>query len=221
MSHDPYTNPSASTYECPNPPPSSLTQSFHASLPHFEPTRLVPLPAIAQSLGLGAVFLKSETSRLSLPSFKILGASWGTFRALCERFGLPPGESSLEDLKAALGRVEGGNGVGVGTGTEGGKLVLAAATDGNHGRAVAYMARLLGLRGRIFVPRNMHPATFALIESEGATVVRTEGDYDFAVSKAVEFAKRSEEQGEGDAVLVQDNAWEGYEVVPGVSRSVV
>ncbi|MGI5271743.1 pyridoxal-phosphate dependent enzyme [Nonomuraea sp. CA-218870] len=90
-----------------------------------------------------------------------------------------------------------------------GPLTLVTATDGNHGRAVARMARLLGQRARVFTPGGVHPEAVAAIAAEGADVTEVGGSYDEAVKRA---ASAAEEPG---AVLVQDTAWEGYEETPG------
>lgn len=87
-------------------------------------------------------------------------------------------------------------------------LELVTATDGNHGRAVARIARRLGQRAHVFVSRGVHPGAVAAIGAEGARVTRVEGSYDRAVREAADAARA-----EG-AVLVQDTAWEGYEEVP-------
>jgi diaminopropionate ammonia-lyase len=87
---------------------------------------------------------------------------------------------------------------------------LVTATDGNHGRAVARMAAHLGTTATVFVPQVMLEATAALIESEGADVIRVDGDYDEAVRAAAKHAAA-----EGDRALVQDTAWDGYVEVPG------
>lgn len=133
------------------------------------------MPALAAELGVGGVVVKDESSRLGLPAFKVLGASWACHRVLEEHPG----------------------------------AALVTATDGNHGRAVAHMARQLGVRATVFVPRVMRPETAARIADEGADVVRVHGDYDAAVARAATFA--SERQGQQ---LVQDTAWDGYEQVP-------
>ncbi|WJV47855.1 pyridoxal-phosphate dependent enzyme [Streptomyces flavofungini] len=85
---------------------------------------------------------------------------------------------------------------------------LVTATDGNHGRAVARIARQLGQRAHVFVSQGVHPGAAAAIEGEGARVTRVAGDYDRAVREAAAAARA---QG---SVLVQDMAWEGYEEVP-------
>ncbi|MFH8561667.1 diaminopropionate ammonia-lyase [Streptomyces sp. NPDC017988] len=88
------------------------------------------------------------------------------------------------------------------------RLCLVTATDGNHGRAVARMARQLGLRAHVFVPEGVHPAAVAAIGGEGAEVTTVAGSYDAAVRRAADAA------GAPDAVLIQDMAWDGYEEVP-------
>jgi diaminopropionate ammonia-lyase len=88
-------------------------------------------------------------------------------------------------------------------------VTLVAATDGNHGRAVAWLARRAGQRARAFVPRGVHPAAVAAIAAEGAQVTEISGTYDDAVGLAVEAASAP------DAQLVQDAGWPGYEEVPG------
>jgi diaminopropionate ammonia-lyase len=92
----------------------------------------------------------------------------------------------------------------------GARVLLVTATDGNHGRAVARMAAVLGQRARVFVPGGVHPAVVAAIAAEGAQVTRVAGSYDEAVGLAVQAASQQEQ-----AVLVQDMGWPGYEQVPG------
>ena len=134
------------------------------------PTPLIGLPELAAELGVRAVHVKDESSRLGLPAFKILGASWAVARVISERTG------ALADL-AALRRAAAGSG-----------LHLVTATDGNHGRAVAHMAHLLGLTATVFVPAVMTPAAAEAIAAEGAQVVRTDDDYDAAVAIGARFA---------------------------------
>ncbi|MFJ9243474.1 diaminopropionate ammonia-lyase [Streptomyces sp. NPDC101776] len=161
-------------------PPSADVRDFHAGLPGYAPTALTELPFLARELGVGRVFVKDESARLGLPAFKALGASWAIHRVLARR---PAG---------------------------GGPVRLVTATDGNHGRAVARMARLFGQRAQVFVPRGVHPAAVTAIEDEGADVVLVPGPYDEAVRRAADAAA-----GGPDSVLVQDTAWPGYERIPG------
>ena len=90
-----------------------------------------------------------------------------------------------------------------------GPVTLVAATDGNHGRALAWMARRLGQRAHVFVPTGVHPTAIAAIAAEGAQVTEITGTYDDAVRLAAKAAR------EPDAELVQDAGWPGYEEVPG------
>jgi diaminopropionate ammonia-lyase len=90
-----------------------------------------------------------------------------------------------------------------------GPVTLVAATDGNHGRALAWMARLRGQRAHLFVPSGVHPAAVAAITAEGAQVTEIAGSYDDAIRLAAKAAR------EPEAELVQDAGWPGYEQVPG------
>lgn len=101
-----------------------------------------------------------------MPSFKVLGASWALFRALAEHLSLERSPESFEELRDLVA-------------DEG--VVLSAATAGNHGRAVARIAALLGVGAKIYVPMGTAPARIASIEAEGAIVHIVDGDYDDAV----------------------------------------
>ena len=168
-------------------------QAFHASLPAYQQTPLVELPELAAELGVATVFVKDESNRLGLPAFKILGASWAVNWALSERSGFDVPATSLTELRDRSG-----------------PLTLVTATDGNHGRAVARLAALLGLAARIYVPGGTTPETVDAIASEGAAVVETDLIYDEVV-----WAAASSTAGHPDDLLIQDTAWRGYEEVPG------
>src|SRR5829696_1801559 len=168
---------------------------FHRRLPGYEETPLVDAPGLADALGVGKVLVKDESSRLRLPAFKILGGSWAVYRALEER--LPEGEfgdwETVEELKERLEPLR--------------PLDLVAATDGNHGRALARVAGLLGLGAKIFVPEDMAAARREAIAGEGAEVVVVGGTYDEAVERS------AAEEGER-GLVVSDMSWPGYERIP-------
>ncbi len=179
-------------------PPDDAPMRFHRRLPGYEPTPLRGLPALAEELGVGQVLLKDESSRLGLPSFKALGASWALYRTLEAHLGrsLEPW-ANLGELAERLAPAL--------------PLRVVAATDGNHGRAVAAMARQLGLACRIFVPRGTAAARIAAIEGEGASCEVVEGDYDAAVARS---AAEAAEDRSGRTLVVSDTSWPGYEDVP-------
>src|SRR5690606_41566472 len=115
------------------------------------------------------VTAKIETSRYGLPAFKILGASWAIYRELCRRIpGLESRWSTLDDLRRETESLGG--------------ITFVAATDGNHGRAVAHMASLLRQQSHILVPAGMARAPIRGIESESATVTVIDGTYDDAIA---------------------------------------
>ena len=174
------------------PPPDRSPLHFHRRLPGYEETPLVDAPELAEALGVGKVFVKDESSRLGLPAFKVLGASWAVYRALEERVGNDGlgNWETIDDLKAKLEPLR--------------PLTLVAATDGNHGRAVARVARLLGLGARIFVPDDMAAARREAIAREGAEVAVVDGTYDEAVERSAE----------SEGLLISDTSWPGYERVP-------
>ena len=167
--------------------------AFHRRLPGYAVTPLVAAPALAAELGLSALRVKVESDRLGLPAFKMLGASWATYRTLVERLGTEPEWSSVDELRAALAPL--------------GPLALAAATDGNHGRAVARMAQLLGYGAHIFVPEGTAQARIDGIASEGAEVTVVDGTYDDAVMVSAAMAS-------DDVLVISDTSWEGYTKVP-------
>ena len=188
-----FINPDARTWKYTYETDISLARDFHRRLPGYEPTPLVPLNDLAKEIGVQAVFVKDESSRLGLPAFKILGASWGTFRAIAEQTGVPL-DATLEDVSEAAKKAG---------------IILFAATEGNHGRAVARMAKILTVPARIFMSKFADQETCQKIESEGATVTVIPGTYDDAV--AVAFA---ESQKTTTGILIQDNAFKGYEQIP-------
>ena len=176
------------------PYPDRTPLRFHRRLPGYEETPLIDAPKLASALGVGKVFVKDESSRLRLPAFKILGASWAVYRALEERLGKDFGDwEEIWELEERLAPLR--------------PLSLVAATDGNHGRAVARVARLLGLGAKIFVPGYMANARREAIASEGAEVIVVDGTYDEAVKRSAGAAR---ERG----LVISDMSWPGYERIP-------
>jgi diaminopropionate ammonia-lyase len=177
-------------------PPGSAAQprAFHARLPAYAPTPLVAAPDLAAALGVAEVVVKDESRRLGLPAFKMLGASWATFRALEARAGGSlDGWRTIDELRFAVEPL--------------GPLTLACATEGNHGRAVARMAHLAGLDAHIVVPEHVAAARVDAIRDEGARIETIDGTYEDAVARSAELIGER-------TLVVSDTAWPGYEEIP-------
>ena len=169
---------------------------FHQTFRQYQPTPLVALPGLAAELGVAGVWVKDESRRFDLNSFKVLGGSYAIARYLGGVLGIEPAELSFARLnepeaRRALGTVN-----------------FVTATDGNHGRAVAWSARELGHRAIVFMPRGTVAARVANIEKEGAEVHVTDGNYDETIRSARAYMERH------GGVIVQDTAWEGYRDIP-------
>lgn len=136
--------------------------------------------------------MKEESSRFGLPAYKVLGASWAIYNELLLTTGVAAGRESLDELRAVL---------------DGAQLTLVAATDGNHGRAVARAARWFGLESEIFVPASMVDVRIEALRAEGASVKIIDGGYDETVQAAAASASVKR-------LLIQDTSWDGYERIP-------
>jgi diaminopropionate ammonia-lyase len=178
----------------PHPAPTSTARNVHRRLPEYAASPLRELPAVAAQLGLGSVWAKDESSRLGLPAFKILGASWASYRGLSKRLGHEPKPwTNIEELAEAFASLR--------------PLTLATATDGNHGRAVARAARWYGISAHIYIPKGTAAAREDAIRSEGAEVTVVDGSYDDAVAMAAASAGP-------DTLIVSDTSWDGYTEIP-------
>jgi diaminopropionate ammonia-lyase len=171
-------------------------RTFQASVPGYAPTPLVALTDLADRLGLGQIFVKDESTRYGLGAFKGLGAIHAIGRVLCRKFGLEFGTATFRDLTSPERREQAR------------ELVFCTATDGNHGKGVAWAAAQFGCGAQVFMPQGTVQARVQAIEAWGATVTVTDLDYDGTVALA---AKTAEEQ---NWVLLQDTGWEGYTEAP-------
>ncbi len=167
--------------------------AFHTQLSGYEPTRLVASPRLADRLGVASVVVKYEQERFGLPAFKMLGAAWATFRAVAAFAAVDFARlSGFDDLLRDGVRLP---------------KRLVTATDGNHGRAIARLAKMLGIEAHVWVPSDMKQQRISDIEGEGAVVHVVDGSYDLAVTTAASHASH-------DVIVVSDTAWPGYEEVP-------
>jgi diaminopropionate ammonia-lyase len=193
-----YCRPAARDWAC--APPTAAAAGFHAGLPGYLPTGLAEVPALADELTVGRVFVKDESARMGLAAFKVLGASWAVANVLAEAAAVTAPAGAPKDLTLA----------GLRRAAAARPVELVTATDGNHGRALAWMGRLVGLTTRVFVSATVPPGASSAIAAEGATVTIADGAYDRAVEQAAAYAAAGYSR-----VLVQDTARPGYERVPG------
>ena len=172
-------------------------EKFHKSIEGYEKTPLVKLDNLAKKLGVKNIFVKDESYRYGLNAFKGLGGLYAIFRIVCDKLNLDPSSTTFEDLQSEEIKQKLKD------------IVFVTATDGNHGKGVAWAANKLGCKSVVFMPKGSVLARAKAIESMGnSTVTITDLNYDDAVRKASSLA---DEKG---WYLVQDTAWEGYEDVP-------
>ena len=172
-------------------------QSFHASFPVYKETPLVELKHTAKSMGLGNIYIKDESYRFGLNAFKVLGGSYAIGNYLAKRLGKSITEMPYEKLVS--GEIN----------RELGDITFVTATDGNHGRGVAWTAKQLQQKSVVYMPKGSAEERLMNIRAEGADASITDLNYDEAVRLA---NSQAEQKG---WVMVQDTAWEGYEDIPG------
>ena len=171
-------------------------EQFHRSFPQYTPTPLVTLDHLAKLFGVEKIYVKDESKRFDLNAFKVLGGSFAIGRYIAQRLG-----KSIDQLSfAAMTSPE--------VRTQLGELTFVTATDGNHGRGVAWTANKLGQKSVVYMPRGSAPERLQNIRALGSDASITDLVYDDTVRLA---RKRAEEP---NCVLVQDTSWDGYTEVP-------
>ena len=176
------------------PKNAKKARSFHKTIPGYSPTPLVSLRDTAKELGVGKIWVKDESKRFGLNAFKVLGGSYAMGRLLTERMGLD--HPDFPTLTAQSTREQLGD------------ITFVTATDGNHGRGVAWSAAQFGQKSVVYMPAGSAPERLENIRSAGAAADIIDGNYDDAVRLA---ARQAAEKG---WLLVQDTAWEGYTQIP-------
>ena len=171
-------------------------RTFHQSFPRYNPTPLAHLPETAKCLGLGDVYVKDESYRFGLNAFKVLGGSFAIGNYLAEKLGKDISEVSYEMLTSPETKKELGD------------ITFVTATDGNHGRGVAWTANQFQLKSVVYMPKGSALERLNNIKAEGAEASITDMNYDEAVRLA-----NSQAETKG-WVMVQDTAWDGYEDIP-------
>ncbi len=161
----------------------------------YAPTPLVALPGLAAEAGVASLHLKDEAGRFGIGSFKALGGAYAVARVLARELSDRTGRAiSVEEATTGL--------------PEAAQVTVTCATDGNHGRSVAWGAQRFGCRAVIFIHATVSEGRRAAIARYGAEVRRVKGDYDDSVRIAAETAARDGWH------VVSDTSWEGYLDVP-------
>ena len=169
---------------------------FHSTFPVYEKTPLVSLKKLAEKMGVKNIYLKDESYRFGLNAFKVLGAGYAIANEIGNRIGKDITELSAESILSAETKEKIGD------------ITFVTATDGNHGRGVAWTANQLGQKSVVYMPKGSALERLENIRKEGAAANIMDMNYDEAVRLA---QKNAEEKG---WVVVQDTAWEGYENIP-------
>ena len=172
-------------------------RKFHESFPQYSVTPLAQLKGMAEYLGLGSLFVKDESYRFGLNAFKVLGGSFAMARYIAGQLGKDVSEVDYNYLTGDKLKEEFG------------QATFFTATDGNHGRGVAWAANRLGQKAVVLMPKGSVQSRFNNIAKEGAQVSIEEVNYDECVRRANAMAEKTEH-----GVMVQDTAWEGYEDIP-------
>jgi diaminopropionate ammonia-lyase len=170
---------------------------FHRSFPQYSPTPLVKLSHLADLFGIRGIYIKDESFRFDLNAFKVLGGSYAIAKYIAKRLGRNIAEINYDTL------------VSEETKRKLGDITFYTATDGNHGRGVAWAANRLKQKAVVFMPRGSSHIRLQAILNEGAEAAVTDLNYDDAVRLA---NKKASEDPNG--VVVQDTAWDGYEEIP-------
>lgn len=174
----------------------SKAKNFHESFLEYYKTPLVELDNLAKKVGLKGIYLKDESYRFGLNAFKVLGGSFAMGRYLADKLGedikdLPYEKLTSDEVREKLG-----------------DITFVTATDGNHGRGVAWTANRLKQKSVVYMPKGSSLQRLNNIKAEGADASITDLNYDDAVRLAAKYAD------EHNGLMVQDTAWEGYEKIP-------
>jgi len=173
---------------------ASKVSQFHSKLPHYTPTPLVNLSQLANHLKIKHLLVKDESQRFDLNAFKVLGASYAIAKYLVKLLGLAESELAFDKIITNKAKYK--------------HVTFVTATDGNHGRAVAWVTKLFGCKSVVYMPKGSTKARLEAISNLGGHASITELNYDDTVIYAQQQAENK------GWVLLQDTSWEGYEEIP-------
>lgn len=171
-------------------------KAFHQSFDQYSKTPLQDLKELADHIGVGGVYLKDESYRFGLNAFKVLGGSFAIAKYMADKLEKDISELGYKALTSDKTKEKLGN------------MLFVTATDGNHGRGVAWTANQLGQKSVVYMPKGSSGVRVENIRKEGAEVTVQDMNYDDCVRLAAKYAE------ENGGLIVQDTAWEGYEDIP-------
>lgn len=171
-------------------------RNFHKSFIEYQMTPLHSLKALSHKLNVQNIWIKDESYRFGLNAFKVLGGSYAVGKYLAKKLDKDISELSFEILKSREMKERLGS------------ITFVTATDGNHGRGIAWAAKQLGQKSVVFMPKGSSEIRLSNIKKEGAKASITELNYDDTVRLAKQYAD------DNNGVFIQDSSWEGYEEIP-------
>ncbi len=171
-------------------------RDFHSKFNEYKPTPLVSLDGLAKKMNVSKILVKDESKRFDLNAFKVLGGAYAIAKLICKELKIDIDVIGFEYLKSVEVKEKLGD------------ITFVTATDGNHGRGIAWAAKELNQKAVVYMPRGSARKRIRAIEKLGAKVIVTNLNYDDAVRLALE---ESEKHG---WYMVQDTAWDGYEEIP-------
>lgn len=171
-------------------------RNFHKSFPEYKVTPLHSLDKLSKQFGVSHIWVKDESYRFGLNAFKVLGGSFAVGKYLAEILSVDISTLSFEKLRSKEVKEKLG------------EITFVTATDGNHGRGIAWAANQLGQKSVVYMPKGSSEIRLNNIRKEGSEASITDLNYDDTVRLA---SQKAEENG---WVLLQDTAWNGYEKVP-------
>ncbi len=175
---------------------SDSVRRFHSTIPGYRPTPLITLDQLAQDFKVKQIYVKDESHRFNLNAFKGLGGSYAIGKVISEQMGMNIDEIQYRDL------------VSDATKKKLGTITFATATAGNHGKGVAWAAKIFGHKSIVYVPKGTAESRIEAIEELGAKVVVSAFNYDDTVKLCVQDAEANR------WIVVQDTAWKGYNKIP-------
>lgn len=170
--------------------------NFHKTFKEYSVTPLHKLENLAKHIGVKNIYVKDESYRFGLNAFKVLGGSYAIGKYLAGKLEKDISEISFDYLnsKEVKEKIK--------------DITFVTATDGNHGRGVAWAANKLGQKCVVYMPKGSSEIRLENIRKEGAKAEIIDGNYDDAVRLSEKMAK------ENGWVVIQDTAWDGYEDIP-------